>query len=748
MTQEQAKHAKLAKGFALEPVIPGSLDSPVVLGEKRERKKADIFGYEDQQKAREAASSKPKEKKTKVKPTTKAAAVHGNGTAAKLVSSAVQPVLVNAGLLPHEDKRPLLRERLKKIEARLQTIKAPGIAGAGMLYRGSSFPGMPQQVASALPLHMQAAAQEAPMAGNKRRASEFGGDMGMVKKPKSSGSSSKAGGKLGQKADVIMSSLMENPASKAYFNRPVDPIADGVPDYPSIVTEPMDLGTIKKKISSSRYASHEQWANDVRKVWENAMSFNAPGNDVHESAKNLAAQFEAYYLKHYKTASAGTPSAARPVASRNSGSPAPVRANSPAPASSSSAVEKMARQMELMQQQLDSVKAAKAGGGGNGTKKKAVGGGGGAVRRNMTFEEKRTLSLNINRLSTDKLAKVVEIIKKKKKVDESEEIEIDIDSLGETTLRELEKYVNSCLNPVKKVGNLQQAAQAVVQSTQSAAKRPPSDSESSSSESSSESSDSDDGDDPAAGAAKRKPPPKMDDDGDFHGGDSSDSDGVRRKKKSGGPKKPAVAGKPSSKPAPDSRPGGGKVGGGKGLFGGGNKPPAVPAAAGGTPAASGTKAAASASSAVAVVAAPVSVPNSSEMEPEPVQEPTQKPQILPTAPVKKPVEIQNTADWGASLMDEDDEDDVSDKQPAGTGVVANTLWSQFQVSFPSLSPPSLLLFTFEKCTSRTNSTQFGRQKTSFRNSARRKRRKRRSGKSRKGPRGSRLQRRRPLMMPE
>ena len=46
MTQEQAKAAKLAKGFALEPVLPGSLDqtAPLPDGTKRDRKKADIFG--------------------------------------------------------------------------------------------------------------------------------------------------------------------------------------------------------------------------------------------------------------------------------------------------------------------------------------------------------------------------------------------------------------------------------------------------------------------------------------------------------------------------------------------------------------------------------------------------------------------------------------------------------------------------------------------------------------------------------
>ena len=41
MTLEQAKAAKLAKGFALEPVLPGSWESNGLVeeGKKRERKK-------------------------------------------------------------------------------------------------------------------------------------------------------------------------------------------------------------------------------------------------------------------------------------------------------------------------------------------------------------------------------------------------------------------------------------------------------------------------------------------------------------------------------------------------------------------------------------------------------------------------------------------------------------------------------------------------------------------------------------
>ncbi|KNC80795.1 hypothetical protein SARC_06858 [Sphaeroforma arctica JP610] len=66
----------------------------------------------------------------------------------------------------------------------------------------------------------------------------------------------------------------------------------------------------------------------------------------------------------------------------------------------------------------------------------------------MTFMEKKTLSLNINRLPGSRIAKLVSIIQTC--IPElancpAEELEIDIDSLDPLTLRELEKYVNSAM---------------------------------------------------------------------------------------------------------------------------------------------------------------------------------------------------------------------------------------------------------------------------------------------------------------
>lgn len=72
----------------------------------------------------------------------------------------------------------------------------------------------------------------------------------------------------------------------------------------------------------------------------------------------------------------------------------------------------------------------------------------------MTYEEKRQLSLDINKLPGDKLGRVVHIIQTREpslKNSNPDEIEIDFETLKPSTLRELERYVSSCLCKKKKV---------------------------------------------------------------------------------------------------------------------------------------------------------------------------------------------------------------------------------------------------------------------------------------------------------
>ncbi|XP_026994252.1 bromodomain-containing protein 3b isoform X9 [Tachysurus fulvidraco] len=79
----------------------------------------------------------------------------------------------------------------------------------------------------------------------------------------------------------------------------------------------------------------------------------------------------------------------------------------------------------------------------------------------MSYDEKRQLSLDINRLPGEKLGRVVHIIQSREpslRDSNPDEIEIDFETLKPSTLRELERYVKSCLQkkqrkPLQKAGS-------------------------------------------------------------------------------------------------------------------------------------------------------------------------------------------------------------------------------------------------------------------------------------------------------
>ncbi|XP_006657742.1 transcription factor GTE9-like [Oryza brachyantha] len=76
------------------------------------------------------------------------------------------------------------------------------------------------------------------------------------------------------------------------FHTPVDPVLYGIPDYFDVIRNPMDLGTVKKKLTSKQYSNPDEFAADVRLTFSNAMKYNPPGNDVHSIADQLNKIFD------------------------------------------------------------------------------------------------------------------------------------------------------------------------------------------------------------------------------------------------------------------------------------------------------------------------------------------------------------------------------------------------------------------------------------------------------------------------
>lgn len=118
---------------------------------------------------------------------------------------------------------------------------------------------------------------------------------------------SKATG-LGPVADAcahIVSELLKKEDAFS-FSEPVTKLwsLDELPDYFDIVKEPMDLGTIMTKIRTVKYVvdhgnglffDNEEFARDVRLVFENCKNYNQPKTEFHMLATNFLKTFEDMY---------------------------------------------------------------------------------------------------------------------------------------------------------------------------------------------------------------------------------------------------------------------------------------------------------------------------------------------------------------------------------------------------------------------------------------------------------------------
>ena len=94
------------------------------------------------------------------------------------------------------------------------------------------------------------------------------------------------------------------------FLAPVDPVLLKIPDYPTIVKNPMDFGTISKKLSEGAYQDTDTFASDVRLVFNNSYIYNKKDSPVGKATKVLDDAFEAR-LSELVASSGATPSVAR-----------------------------------------------------------------------------------------------------------------------------------------------------------------------------------------------------------------------------------------------------------------------------------------------------------------------------------------------------------------------------------------------------------------------------------------------------
>ncbi|XP_042319842.1 LOW QUALITY PROTEIN: bromodomain testis-specific protein [Sceloporus undulatus] len=288
------------------------------------------------------------------------------------------------------------------------------------------------------------------------------------------------------------------------FYKPVDVTALGLKDYHDIIKCPMDLGTIKNKMENNEYKDTQEFAADIRLMFMNCYRYNSPDQEVVAMARKLQDVFEMQFAKIPDEPASYRPlpySTARPTVS--------VSSESSSDASSEDSEEERARRLAELQDQLKAVhqqlqalaKTAlprlkrKKGKYQKEKRKNKVKNKYGSQKKRkmkqmkrlkkkmslnicskkikqqeepmykseddesakpMSYDEKRQLSLDINKLPGEKLGRVVYIIQSREpslRHSNPDEIEIDFETLKASTLRELEKYVMACLRKRPKKHN-------------------------------------------------------------------------------------------------------------------------------------------------------------------------------------------------------------------------------------------------------------------------------------------------------
>uniref|UniRef100_A0A2K5IMC1 Bromodomain testis-specific protein n=1 Tax=Colobus angolensis palliatus TaxID=336983 RepID=A0A2K5IMC1_COLAP len=299
-------------------------------------------------------------------------------------------------------------------------------------------------------------------------------------------------------SEILKEMLAKKHFSYAWpFYNPVDVNALGLHNYYDIVKNPMDLGTIKEKMDNQEYKDAYKFAADVRLMFMNCYKYNPPDHEVVTMARMLQDVFEKHFSKIPVEPVESMPLCyIKTDITETTGRENTNEASSEENSSGDSEDERVQRlaklqeQLKAVHQQLQVLsqvpfrklnkkkeKSKKE------KKKEKVNNSNENSRKlceqmrlkekskrsqpkkrkqqyiaqksedednakPMNYDEKRQLSLNINKLPGDKLGRVVHIIQSREPSlsnSNPDEIEIDFETLKASTLRELEKYVSACL---------------------------------------------------------------------------------------------------------------------------------------------------------------------------------------------------------------------------------------------------------------------------------------------------------------
>ncbi|NXN12440.1 BRDT protein, partial [Indicator maculatus] len=286
------------------------------------------------------------------------------------------------------------------------------------------------------------------------------------------------------------------------FLKSVDVLSFSPGENQRIPKYPTDLGAIKKKLDNFEYSDIQEFATDVRLMFMNCYKHHSPDHEIVAKARKLQDFFEMRFAKILRepVSSVPLPQPTREIteaySSESSNDDSSEEKSSESEQERIMHLAKLQEQLKAVHQQLRALtrtflprlKKQK----GKAKKEKNKGKEKAQIKsmiqkkkklkqkkkckkelplnvqskktmqqallphksededgaKPMNYDEKRQLSLDINKLPGDKLGKVVHIIQSGEpslRNSDPDEMEIDFETLKSSTLRELQKYVATCL---------------------------------------------------------------------------------------------------------------------------------------------------------------------------------------------------------------------------------------------------------------------------------------------------------------
>ncbi|KAK5467357.1 transcription initiation at TATA-containing promoter protein [Exophiala xenobiotica] len=88
----------------------------------------------------------------------------------------------------------------------------------------------------------------------------------------------------------VISNLKKSKFSE-YFRAPVDYVKLNLPSYPTIITNPMDLTTIRQKLTDKRYNTLSEFVADFDRIINNCARFNGPEHSITQLGMKMQTSF-------------------------------------------------------------------------------------------------------------------------------------------------------------------------------------------------------------------------------------------------------------------------------------------------------------------------------------------------------------------------------------------------------------------------------------------------------------------------